>query len=433
MPMRRRRIQLTSVVILALTLAFACAADAVEPNAATSLQSIRVGLMRFKDVKQITVLASSDYAVTQAGSKETPVSCTNLEPVTISASQKTMTLKRPNGTTLEIGASVSIIPKDLAGTISVDSPGKPGKQYHGSLEVSLKSGCLLLVNTVRIEDYLVGVLAGEMPSSYPIEALKAQAVAARNYTVQSRGKHASSGYDLCDSSHCQVYDGTLRETPSRQRAVLATAGQVLTYDGRLASTMYCADCGGVTECYAEVHRGNVPYLVMVTEPAGTPHATWSKTYTLAELSAKLIASGFKEAEGLQKVAVTKTSSSGRALSVDFAGAKGSISIDGGKLRSLVGRDAIRSTLFTIETAPDGTVTFKGKGWGHGIGLCQVGAKALANPPFNYTFDQILAHYYPGTKLTSIGQADTTGRTPPQPFQRRGGSDAIEVRVTEPRL
>ena len=452
---RRWRTALTSITALALALSYAWAAQAGTETGdyaagatitAASLQTVRIGLVwRFKDVKQVTLLASCHYVVARTASNEKLVTCTNLEPVTIAAAEKSLSLTRANGTKVDVGTSVTVTPGDPGGTITVDSPGRPSKQYHGTLEVSLKSGSLLLVNSVHIEDYLVGVLAGEMPASYPIEAQKAQAVAARNFTLRSLRRHASAGYDLCDDSHCQVYDGSLRESPARVRAVLATAGQVATYHGQLASTMYCSDCGGVTECYAEGHKDSVPYLATVTEPAGTAHRGWEEFYKLAELSAKLVAAGIEEADGLTKVAITKTSSSGRALVVELTGAKGSVSVDGVRLRLALGRDAIRSTLFAVETAPDGTVTFKGKGFGHGIGLCQVGAKALADPPFNYTFDRILAHYYPGTTLSGIGtkQVGATGRTAPQPSPQRGGSSVadtqrgesapVEVRVVEPRL
>lgn len=412
MPKGRRRCQFTSVAILALTLALASGLSAADSD------RIRIGLTRFKDVRQITVLASSDYT---AG----PATFTNLEPVTLTAGDKAITLNRPNGTAIDVGASISIIPKDPQGTISVDSPGKPGKRYRGTLEVRLRLGRLQLVNDVQVEDYVVGVLAGEMPSSYPIEALKAQAVAARTYAVRCRGKHASAGYDLCDGSHCQVYDGALNETPSRQRAVLATAGQVLTYNGQPASTMYCTDCGGATECFGP----SAPYLASVIEPAEITHSTWSKTYTLAELSAKLVAAGFKQADGLQKVSVVKTRPSGRAESVMLAGQKGTLTIDAARLRFVLGPSVIQSTLFTLQAAPDGTVTFNGKGCGHGLGMCQTGARALAGPPFNYTFDQILAHYYPGTKLSGA----IASLQPNATADRTRQNAVLRVRVAEPRL
>lgn len=447
MAQRRRRIALTSIVLLALALSRACPAlagtETGHYRAKAGDQPLRVGLVRhFKGVKQITVLASSDYAVTRTGSTDKLASCTNLEPITIEAGTSQISLKPVSASSVNAGVSVTITSNDPSGMISVDSPGRPSKQYRGTIEVTLKSGCLNVVNVVGMEDYLPGVLTGEMPSSYPDEALKAQAVAARSFTLCALRRHASLGYDLCDDSHCQVYDGALREKPSCTRAVLATKGQVLAYKGRVASIMYCADCGGVTECYAEAHSDVVPYLPSVVEPAGINHRAWEKSYALAELSAKLLAGGVKEAEGLTKVSVTKTSTSGRALAIEIDGSKGSTTVSGLKLRSILGRSGIRSTLFTVDATVDGTVTFKGKGFGHGIGLCQVGAGALAAPPYSYTCEQILAHYYPGTTLSGSLEAKQTeakGAPHPRPLLRGEGEGPIQstapvdVRVEEPAL
>lgn len=408
--------------------------------------SVRVGLVRtLRNVKQITLLASSsDYVVTRTGSKDKLATCGNFEPITLSAGQSQISLRLAKGSASDVGASVTIAPSDGAGVLSLDSPGKPSKQYRGVLEVTLKSGCLQLVNTVSIEDYLPGVVTGEMPSSYPDEALKAQAVAARTYTLCTVHRHSASGYDLCDDAHCQVYDGVLHEQPSTTRSVLATKGLVLTYKGRLASIMYCADCGGVTECYGEAHDHAIPYMPSVIEPAGITHRPWERSYKVTELSAKLVAAGVKGAEGLQNICISKTSSSGRGLVFDITGTKGSASISGIKLRAALGRDGIRSTLCTIDVTTEGVITFKGKGWGHGIGLCQVGAGALASPPFGYTYGQILAHYYPGTVLSTLPLSVDQGDAPAEWGPKDQPSDVkqteapksrgtIEVKVEAPKL
>lgn len=433
MPLRSWRLAIP-FIILALALSRVWAIED---------QPLRVGLVRsFKSVKQITVLASSNYTLMPAGSAEKIVTCSNLEPVTINAIDTKMIAIRADGSKINLGASVLVAPCDPTGTISVDSPARTSKQYRGRLEVTLKSGVLQLVNILSIEDYLPGVIACEMPSSYPDEALKAQTVAARTYSISGHRKHISSGYDLCDDTHCQVYDGTLREKPSCTRAVIATKGQLITFNGQIASIMYGADCGGVTECPA---KSELPYLTSVTEPAGVNHRAWENTYKPDELSAKLKLAGIKEAEGLKKLTITKTSPSGRALAVEIVGSKGSTTISGVKLRSLLGLDVIRSTLFTIEAADDGLITIKGRGYGHGIGLCQVGAKALAGAPFSYTCEQILAHYYPGTMLTPTSAVSKnqdsasnkqakTAKTGPHPKKENTQSSAIiDVRVVEPAL
>ena len=437
---RRLAVVLVALLVVAQTYA-ALAGTETGHYVGGADEGIRVGLVRsFRGTKQITVLASSNYTVARGGSGEKLAACTNLEPITLDPAAGKLSLKLVNGSGVDAGASVTITADDASAMLSVDSPRKPGKQYRGALEVTLKSGCLQLVNIARIEDYLPGVLAGEMPSSYPDEALKAQAIAARSYTIRARGKHAASGYDLCDDSHCQVYDGAMREKPSSTRAVLATAGQVMTFGGRIASIMYCADCGGATECYAEAHNGAIPYMPCVVEPDGIAHSAWEKTYKIAELTAKLASAGIKGCDGLQKIAVAKTSTSGRARTFELTGSKGSVTMDGIKLRAALGRDGIRSTLCTVETSADGVVTFRGKGWGHGIGMCQVGAGALAGPPFSYTCAQILAHYYPGTVVTgsadgieaTSGEALAKPSTPRQPVtQGEGERPSTTKRPTPP--
>lgn len=411
MSQRVRHLALCFLFLAALGVIFArrCPAE-VETNGCN--QTIRVGLVRtFRNVQQVTLLASSDYTVTRTDSKEKLTACTNLEPITLMPLQNGISIKLVNGSTVSCGTTVTVSPNDAAGMVSVDSPNRPSKQYRGSIEVNLKSGVLQLVSIVNLEDYLPGVLTGEMPASYPDEAQKAQAVAARTYTLCALHRHSSSGYDLCDDAHCQCYDGVLREKPRSTAAVLATRGEVLTYKGKLASVMYCADCGGITESYADAHDRDIPYLPSVVEPSGIGHQSWERSYKLTDLAAKLTAAGVKEADGLQKITIAKASSSGRVLQFEITGAKGTTTITGLKMRNALGRDGIKSTLLTIDTSVDGIVTFKGKGWGHGIGLCQVGAGALAAPPFNYNYGQILQHYYPGTVLSKLPVAIETTAVP----------------------
>lgn len=420
----------TSIVLFALALSHACADN--DP-------AVRIGLVRnFSNVRQITVMVSSGYSAISTGSGSRLASYTNLEPLAVKADESQLFLSPPKGPPVAGGASFVVKPADPRAVITVDSPGRETKQYRGALEVTLGGGSLRLVNAVHVEDYLPGVLVSEMPASFPDEALQAQAVAARCFTLCSRGKHSSSGYDLCDSAHCQVYDGCMRESPRCSSAVTTTRGQVLTYRNRIASVMYCADCGGVTQCYAETcGSDSFPYLACVTEPSDITHRTWQRAYTLTELAARLAAGGVKEAVGLKTLTVTKTASSGRALAIKITGANGSTTITGARLRSILGLSVIGSCLFTISAGPDGTVTFKGKGFGHGLGMCQVGAAALASPPHNFTYQQILAHYYPGTTLSpapsgtpkAVVQSNKGQAAAP----RVGGSPTLDINLREPGL
>lgn len=401
--------------------------------------TIRVGLVRsFRNAKQITVTVSANYDILKTGSSDKLASYKGSAPATIQIVESHLSIAPASGDPVPGGTSVTVSPSDPSAAITIGSPGLQSRRYRGKIEVSMQPSGLLVVDVLDIEDYLPGVLVGEMPSSFPDEALKSQAVAARCYTLCSRGKHDSSGFDVCDSVHCQVFDGCLRETPKIASAVSATKGQVLTYKGEIASVMYHSDCGGTTEDYASAHeKGSHPYLCCVTEPAGVPYSTWEKSYKPADLAAKLVAAGIKEADGLEKMTITKTSKSGRALEVGITGAKVSVMVDGSRLRMILGASIVKSTLFTIETADNGTITFKGKGHGHGIGMSQVGAKALAAAPFNYTYAQILDHYFPGTTLSpAAAGAKTATGTKAQQSARTTAMDpspALGVRVQEPGL
>lgn len=389
---RRKTIILTLSFFLVLLFTHANASP-TEPD------TLRIGLVRyFRGITQATINASSNFSIIRTGTSD--IIASDKKQVTIALDKSNLSLKNDDISSTGIGASVSIIPNDPSAIITIDSPNRSNKQYHGTLEINVRDNALQLVNIVGLDDYLSSVLSCEVGGSFPTEALKAQAIAARNYALIGRRAHDASGYDLCDDTHCQVYDGVAREKSACIQAVMATKGQILTYNGRPASVMYSADCGGITQDYSECYSNRTyPYLCSITDPPGIYHASWEVTYTLQELADKLIKAGVKEAGGLQKINIIKVSQSQRVLSVQITGAQETATIPGGKIRSILGRDGIKSTMFTIESNQDGTVTFKGKGFGHGIGLCQTGAKALANPPFNYTCEQILAHYFPGTTLT----------------------------------
>lgn len=384
-----------TAVVAAVVLA---AAAAVGPGAADP-EPLRIGLVRYhRGVGQVTVLGSSDFVVLDpAGGRL--ASSSSLEPITLSADGAAIVLKRASGAFARVPKKVVVQTKEPGAVISVDSPGRVFRKYRGKLEISLEEASLRLVNVIALEDYLLGVVPVEMPSGFPDEALKAQAVAARTYAAAKRGKHSALGYDLCDSRYCQVYDGQLAEHPACSRAVADTAGIVLTYEGRPAEALYCGDCGGATRCYAESNPGkDIPYLRGVTEPPGLAHACWELSCSLAEIGERLASAGVKHPAGLREIRVSERDSSGRALAVNLVGESDVISVTADRFRAALGPD-FRSTLFEVEHSADGIVGFRGKGSGHGYGMCQTGAKGLALPPFNYTFDRILAHYYPGATLS----------------------------------
>lgn len=395
-------LRITPILIILLIL-LPIGAYAVQPLD----DALRIGLACYRrDTKQVTVIASSDFSIIKTGSTDKLASSTNLAHITLEAGDSEIVLKRDNGATANVGTSVSVVPADPNAIIILDSPER-SMQYRGVIEVSIKANALKLVNIVKLEDYILGVVPAEMPSTFPEEALKAQAIAARTYARNGEGRHKSDGYDLCDGEHCQVYGGALKERAKVTKAVLATTGMALTHNGHLIDAMYSADCGGTTQSFADSYGVNeVPYLCTVNEPSNIQHTCWEKSCTLQELADILTKAGVQEASGLKSVKVVKSSSSGRVISAEITGEKAVKLISGAKLRSAL---KLKSTLFTMECQENGTLAIKGKGYGHGIGMCQMGAKALAEAPHNYTFDRILGHYYPGTKITpdpGVTQAPT---------------------------
>lgn len=281
-----------------------------------------------------------------------------------------------------------------AGELALD-----GRRYRGALELRHKSGGLTAVNIVPVDDYLRSVVPEEMPTDWPAEALKAQSVAARSFSLASRGRHASEGYDLCTTTHCQLYTGTAAEKTASTAAVRATRGEVLTYGGRPIEALFHTDSGGMTESSENVWGSHVPYLRAVRD-AQTKTLPWTKTITRADLERKLAAKGHHIGKvrsiALSPLAIGRAAkdrtASGRVKTMTVKGTKGAATLSGTTWRSLLG---LKSTLFDAKLTKD-AVTFTGYGSGHGLGISQWGAKRLAESSKSYA--AILSHYYTGVTL-----------------------------------
>lgn len=240
---------------------------------------------------------------------------------------------------------------------------------------------------MSLNDYLTGVVLGEMPASFDLEALKAQAVAARTYTL----KHLMDGKTLSDdSSVCQAYlpvDTASSENLQKVReAVEATDGQVLTYDGALITATYFSCSGGQTEDASAVWGGSVPYLVSVDSPGEEFAAVFESTVSIPR-------SDFLSALGISDAAVS-------AVTYTAGGGVDTITI-GGKVFSgteLRNQFSLRSTIFTLSTGQD-TVEFSVRGNGHRVGMSQYGAQAMAEA--GSTYEEILTHYYTGVTITEL--------------------------------
>ncbi|MBF5045511.1 SpoIID/LytB domain-containing protein [Aggregicoccus sp. 17bor-14] len=263
-----------------------------------------------------------------------------------------------------------------------------GREVRGEVVVRLAGTRLQLINVLPLEDYLAAVLGSEMPVSFPLEALKAQAVAARTYALQKKLEAYGSPFHMGSSVLHQVYGGMDREDARTRAAVAATRGQVLTYELAPIEAYFHASCGGRTESGAAALQRDLPYLKPVDCPCGElPASHWSAQVSTAEMDAAL---RFASA-GLRTAARTAT---GRVSRV----AAGARSLDAAQLRQRLGYTRIKSLSFDVERNAQG-FRFTGRGYGHGAGLCQWGAKVLADRGQGYK--DILAHYYPGAELQQL--------------------------------
>lgn len=277
-----------------------------------------------------------------------------------------------------------------------------GRRYRGALELRHKGGGLTAVNIVPVDDYLRSVVPEEMPVDWPAEAIKAQSVAARSFALASCGRHAGEGYDLCTTTHCQLYTGTAAEKSASNAAIKATRGEVLTYGGKPIESLFHTDSGGMTENSEDVWGSHVPYL-RAAKDTPTKTMPWTKTISRADLERKLAAKGHAIGKVRSLVLSPLTigrsakdrTASGRVKTMTVKGTKGTATLSGTTWRSLLG---LKSTLFDAKLTKD-AVTFTGYGSGHGLGISQWGAERMAAKGASYA--EILHHYYTGTTLQQL--------------------------------
>jgi len=274
------------------------------------------------------------------------------------------------------------------------------KPYRGLAELSVADKGILVVNQLPLEEYLVGLINCEISSAWPIEAVKAQAIIARTYALNRRKGRMDLPYHLESSVIDQVYEGSLIEDSRAQRAVLETKGEVLTFGGAIIQAFYHSSCGGRTEASENIWGTSLPYLKGVTCQycLTSPNATaWEYRLSLKELEERLQAAGHK-VSGLYDIKPGAFNSQGRLKQVLLLASKGSSSISGEQFRKAVGYGVMKSTRFTLKNIKN-EISFSGSGNGHGVGLCQWGAKQRALDGFSA--GEILSYYYPGTELKKL--------------------------------
>ncbi len=318
--------------------------------------------------------------------------------------------------------------------------------YRGLLEIGVGTdGRLQAVNELPIEEYLASVNSSEMSPDCPVDLLRAQTVAARSTLLATMGKHHyAETFHLCADDHCQCYHGSGAEQETSWQGVRDTWGEVLLYAGRVCDARYSKICGGAMEDYRYVWDDRaVPYLVSGTDgpeplalplddeekarayidaspdvycntvlhplPEGQSQSRdlfrWEVTYRREELEKIISEKSGRQIGTLQEIRPLQRGPSGRLVAIEVVGSRDRFRV--GKelaIRRLLSPSHLYSSCFYVEpiVAADGRVshfTFRGAGWGHGVGLCQIGATVMASSGFSY--EHILLHYYKGAELRRI--------------------------------
>jgi len=269
----------------------------------------------------------------------------------------------------------------------------------GEIIVQVRGQRIEVLNRIGIEDYVASTVGGEMSSSWPTEALRAQAVAARTYVLYEANRHRNQAWDVRATAASQVYRGMEAETPETRSATTATKGQFLSYEGDPILAVFHSTAGGRTATAGEVWGEDLPYLrvVEVEDEDDAPHTYWRTVFRRRAMAEILEAAGISVGE-LQDVSVEGRTASGRVKFLVVTGTTGTRRLGGSELRRLLGGLSIRSTLFEVHESEDEFV-FVGSGHGHGVGMSQWGARAMARHGSSYK--RILARFYPGTRLETM--------------------------------
>ena len=292
------------------------------------------------------------------------------------------------------------------GGIRVSAKGKAkiyvsGRLFRGDVVIIRKeNNKLMVINHIGLEDYLYGVLYHEVSHRWPMEVLKAQAIAARTFALYQARQNKMQPYDLRSDIYSQVYGGSTSERWSTTMAVNATKDKVLVYDGDLLPAYYHATCAGSTEDSSSIWKISIPPLkgVVCNFCSQSPHYKWTKEIPLWSIEEKLRENGYKVGK-IMSIAILARNKSGRVDKMEIKDNAGvSIVLTGKDFRQMIGPNELRSTKFDL-SVKFGSLVIDGYGWGHGVGMCQWGAFGMASQ--GKKADEILRLYYPGAEIAAI--------------------------------
>jgi len=274
-----------------------------------------------------------------------------------------------------------------------------GRRYKGRMLIFQKSGDLQVINELSLEDYLYGVIKWEINPNWPFASVAAQAIVARTYAFRKISDSSNKDYHLTNDVKDQMYGGVESEDPLARIAVDLTKGEILTFQGKPIQAYYHACCGGYTASSFDVWGKDIPYLQAIPDKfcKESPYSHWIFKIKRQELKNILEKKGLISGK-INQIKIVDWDKGGRVGKLLIDSSKGKTYLMGTEFRSLIGPNKLRSTLFNVEKRGNYFI-FTGKGWGHGVGMCQWGAKAMAEK--GYGVSEILKFYYPGTEIEKV--------------------------------
>lgn len=380
-----KRIFTISLMLMLLFSVNALASEHKTSNATKEEKYLRIGL-KSKVEKKFTLKISGEYKLNEIKVKDNEI----LEFLAV---ENKVRFKEKNYDYIKL--------KHLSSSSKVIIKyGEKEHEFSGDFEIKNSRGEILPINIVSIEKYVKGVLPYEMAEYYPLEALKAQAVSARNYAISSIDKHKNENFDVCDKVHCQVYKGENGVSSKIQTAVSKTKGEVLKYNGNIVCAFFYASNGGYTESSKNVWNSDYSYLVSKKDEFDTYKWDKNKSYTKEQLDTMLKKRGYlSKNDKFKSIGNVVTNSSGRNSKIEIV----YVSSNGSEKIKTLSKEqpriafSLKSSMFTVTfNEKENKYIFTGKGYGHGVGMSQYGAKNRAEK--GHTYKEILNFYYPNTSL-----------------------------------
>jgi len=450
-----------TIMIIMLTFLLLPFLSTFEAEAAVQVDYVKVGLkFGSSSVSSCTIKAEAGFILGTAENRSfiEGMPLPAYSKLVITNENGAIVIRDENGTLLsaDLGSYGCIMPADYAEDGILYFEETPYRD--GIMLLAKTDGTITVINYITLEHYVYGVLNSELFYTNPIEALKAQAVAARSFGELNLGKHTTDGFDLCTGTHCQVYKGYSGEYPSTVEATDDTRGEMIYSNGAAVTAFYFKNSGGYTQNSEDVWTYSHPYLRTVKDEY-SPSYPWSTSLSFDTIKQKLEAAGYSPGT-IQSIAVKARNSTGAVCELQIVGSNSTVTLQKEKIRNVLGSTIIKSLIFQlgdsyiegaagssswnisngmttespgptiylvsgngtvtkteragifgsngVSTVPfgggttgseiitGGTATFSGYGYGHGVGMPQDSAVEMAKQGF--TYDEILKYYYTDIEL-----------------------------------